>query len=82
MIVSVLPGSSAGAAGLRAGDVITGMEGIMHPTLTDYIRFSSTSKPGETLSISIHRNGLETQVPLPLMSKEEWSKLKTQSSRS
>lgn len=81
MIVSVLRGSPADAAGLRAGDAIIEMGGITHPTLTDFAHFSPTTKPGETLSITFLRGGVETEVPLRLMSKEEWSELQTRSSR-
>ncbi len=73
----VSPGSSAERAGLRAGDVITAVDGLsidtqgrcQHPlygAISARAAMSSLKPVGDTLNLSISRNGSQQQLELPL----------------
>ena len=50
------------AAGLRAGDTITAVDGVATPTWSDFTTAMSGVNPGETVNITYERNGEQTTV--------------------
>ncbi|MDO5722825.1 MAG: trypsin-like peptidase domain-containing protein [Flaviflexus sp.] len=70
VIGEVVPGSPADKAGLREGDAITAIdddEVVSNTSLTGYVRQHA---PGETVTLSIVRDGSATTVDLTLESRE------------
>ncbi len=57
IISSVMDGGAAQAAGLRAGDLITGIPGFQHPTIKDVIDYVQRH-PGRPIEISVNRGQL------------------------
>jgi regulator of sigma E protease len=66
-IAMVTPGSPAEAAGLQAGDAISGVAGIPAATLDDVQR-ATRSNAGQTVPFRIERNGQELTIPVTLRS--------------
>lgn len=56
-IDSVLPGSSAEAAGLKAGDVVKMVDGKPIAKGIDVFKAISDKKPGDTLRVQVERDG-------------------------
>lgn len=55
----VIPGSAAATAGLKKGDVLVGIEGAVASDWTEFARSVKTHKPGDTVRISVSRDGAE-----------------------
>lgn len=55
-VIQVLPDKPAEAAGVVAGDVIVGVDGLQHPRLTDLQNFIDTHR-NEDITVTIDRNG-------------------------
>jgi S1-C subfamily serine protease len=70
LVVSVVPGSPAEAAGIRAGtqgDVIVGVDGIPVRKLIDVLVYiERTKKPGDTVTFTIIREGEALDVEVTL----------------
>ncbi len=62
----VVPGSPAEAAGLAAGDVITAMDGKAVGGLRDYSRLLKGHQPGDTVTLTVLRDGVEKKVEVTL----------------
>ncbi len=56
-VVGVTPGGSADKAGIRAGDIITGIDGTSTPTLAALEGVLAELKPGDTVPVKLSRNG-------------------------
>jgi S1-C subfamily serine protease len=77
-VVSVISGSPAEAAGLKGGnlsisgtpaaggDVITAVDGNNVATVQDISNYINTRTPGDTVTLSILRDGEQTQLQLTL----------------
>lgn len=63
-VVTVDPGSAAYRAGLRKGDVIIAMEHISQPDDDAVLRLFRTAKPGDSLLLTLQRNGNHRVVAL------------------
>ena len=61
-VTEVLPNSSAAAAGLRAGDVITAINGVKIPATSQLGEQVARYKPGDKISITYLRGNKETTV--------------------
>lgn len=68
LIVTVLPGSPADAAGLKVGDVVTAVDGdkvdAKHTLAVRMVAYG----PGDTLTLTVVRNGNTLQLPVTLAS--------------
>ncbi len=75
-ISSVVNNSAAQQAGLRKGDVITGMNGQDIDDYDDLKRVMKSFQPGQTIRLNYRRNGSEERTRVTLGSKtvERWVK--------
>ena len=69
-IVSVSEGSPAAAAGIQEGDLVTGIDDDGVQSSTDLAAAIRAHQPGETVTITLLRNGQETTVEATLVSAE------------
>ncbi len=73
IVIRVLNGSSADAAGLRGvsndsiGDIITGIDGEKMGNMDDLFRYLDKKKIGETINLEVYRDGKSVEVPVKLM---------------
>jgi serine protease Do len=65
-VESVTPNSGAAKGGLAAGDIITKIDGNAMANLTAVIDYIKTKKPGDTIKVTIMRNGQEFTVDVQL----------------
>ena len=65
-IVRVMPNSPAEKAGLRAGDIITGIEGIKVKESSQVQRQVALRKVGSELTLNLSRNNQDINVPVQL----------------
>jgi putative serine protease PepD len=56
-VVTVEPGTAAHRAGLRQGDVIVALDGIVQPDDDAVLRLFRTAKPGDSLLLTLQRDG-------------------------
>jgi serine protease Do len=59
LVANVDPESPAGAAGIKAGDVILGFDGSSVKELRDLPRLVAAAKPGDTAAVLVLRDGKE-----------------------
>ena len=64
-IISIIEGSGAEKAGLLKNDVITGIEGVIIVTPLDFQKVDL--KPGETVTVTVKRDGQLLQFPVEIM---------------
>lgn len=65
-IVNTTPNGSAATAGLEAKDVITKINGKTVTTVPELREMVGRSKVGETLAVTLIRNGKEKEIPVRL----------------
>jgi S1-C subfamily serine protease len=65
-VTLVVSGSPASKAGLKAGDVITSFDGKTITSDTDLTSAVSAAKVGETVTVTVHRDGSTKQLSLTL----------------
>lgn len=70
LIASVEPGDPADKAGLKAGDVITAVNGEKIEDARDLTRVIGRAKPGEQVSISLWRNEKQSQLKIKLGARD------------
>jgi len=68
-VKSVEKDSSAAAAGIKKGDVITGISGNPIKTMNDLNTIKKTRKVGDTLSLNITRDKKNTVIDVTLKDK-------------
>jgi putative serine protease PepD len=61
-VIKVTPGGSAANAGIRGGDVITGVDGVDTPSLGVLEGVLASLKPGDDVPVRVVRNGATTTV--------------------
>jgi len=66
-VTGMNPGSHAGQAGLRVGDLIVSVEGQPTRTTADISRMLNDRQPGEKLRINIVRDRVMSSIYVPLM---------------
>lgn len=71
LIVEVVPGSPAAAAGLEMNDVITEIEGAKAETPTDVSRVINSKKPGDRVEMTVNRGGESRTVTATLIERPE-----------
>jgi len=64
-VVSVLPNTPASGT-LQAGDIITAINGHPVSTMTDFIKFMNTTKPGQVITVEFTRKGVQKSVKITL----------------
>jgi putative serine protease PepD len=65
-VVAVVPGGPADRAGLRAGDIITELDGKPVTSAEDLQAVTLTKKPGDTVKVTYVRNGSQQTTTLTL----------------
>lgn len=66
MVRSIVPGSPADQAGMRVGDAIVQCDAKSVLSLTDFLSQIAGHKPGDTVELSIWRQGKKTSVKVTL----------------
>jgi serine protease Do len=66
-VVEVVPGSPAGAAGIRVGDIIGEIDGNRVRSLTDLHRTLAKRMAGDTVEVVIRRDGERRVFPVQLI---------------
>lgn len=69
-VAQVLNGSPAKEAGLQRGDVIVKIEGTEVKTMEELNKVKNTKKIGDTITLTVNRNGKETDVKVKLASDD------------
>jgi putative serine protease PepD len=69
-VESVTPGQPADIAGLQAGDLITKVDGMVVADSTQLIVTIRAKAPGDTVNLTVERDGQEAQIPLTLASQD------------
>jgi serine protease Do len=75
LISSVTPGTPAEKAGLKAGDIITSIDGQPVKDGDDLVNNISARHPGSTVRIGYLRNGQHMEATVTIFSREEMEKL-------
>lgn len=65
----VAPDSAAAAAGIRSGDVITAVEGVPVFDSIEVIVAIRVHQPGQTISLTVQRDGKERQLQVTLQAQ-------------
>ncbi len=68
-IISIIEGSGAEKAGLQKNDVIIGIEGVPIITPLDFQKVDL--KPGDTVTVTVKRDGQQLQFPVEIMSSPD-----------
>ncbi len=70
LVESVTPGQPAAVAGLQAGDLITKVDGMVVADSTQLIVTIRSKAPGDTVDLTVERDGSQTQIPLTLAAQQ------------
>ena len=65
LILSIIEGSGAEKAGLQKNDIIIGIEGVPIITPLDFQKVDL--KPGETVTVTVNRDGQQLEFPVEIM---------------
>jgi len=65
LVISIIPDSGAEKAGLQSNDLITAINGVVIITPLDFQKIDL--KPGETVTVTVQRNGQQLQLPVEIM---------------
>ncbi|HML35833.1 MAG TPA: trypsin-like peptidase domain-containing protein [Bacillota bacterium] len=74
-VVQIYTDSPAAKAGLKEGDVITGLEGKKIETMTQLISSLFQYRPGDEVKLSVLRNGREMTLKVTLTTMDEAANL-------
>jgi serine protease DegQ len=66
LVQAVVPNSAAAKAGLRAGDVIVGLDGTPVGSVEDLLAALRRHKPGDRVSLKVSRNGKTITIDVTL----------------
>jgi putative serine protease PepD len=70
-VAEVTPGGGAAAAGLQTGDLVTAVDGVKIADATELIVKVRSHAPGDTLTLTVTRNGQTSDVAVTLGSKTD-----------
>ena len=65
LVISIIPDSGAEKAGLQSDDLITAINGVIIITPLDFQKIDL--KPGDTVTVTVQRNGQQLQLPVEIM---------------
>ena len=65
-VESVEEGSAAEEAGIKVGDIVVGIEGKLITGMSEFNEIKNTFSAGDTISVSLYRNGKRTDVDVTL----------------
>ena len=65
LVISIIADGGAEKAGLQSGDLITAINGVVIITPLDFQKIDL--KPGETVTVTVQRNGQQLQLPVEIM---------------
>jgi len=65
-VSEVMPGEAADDAGLRPGDRVEAVDGIRHETFTDFAQAIAEQSPGDTVELTVRRDGQVLELPVEL----------------
>ena len=65
LVISIIPDSGAEKAGLQSDDLITAINGVVIVTPLDFQKIEL--KPGDTVTVTVQRNGQQLQFPVEIM---------------
>ena len=65
----VVPGSPAEKAGLKTGDVVLKLDGKEVANLRDFSEKLKGMNPGQEVTVTLSRDGMETVVPVVLVER-------------
>ena len=71
LLSNINPGSAAEKAGLKAGDIVLAVNGDKLTNSADLVARLYTYKPGQTVQLTILRNGAQSQLPVTLQKLDE-----------
>lgn len=80
-VIQVMPDGNAGAAGVRVGDIITGVNDEACDTPEKLIQEISGTKPGESVSVSILRGTSAMRLKVTLRDREALDAAQTTNQR-
>lgn len=69
LVLSIIEGSGAEKAGLQANDIITAINGVDVRTPLDFQKANIV--PGQTVNVSILRNGQQLELPIVIMPSKD-----------
>jgi TolB-like protein len=70
VVADIMPGSKAGPAGLKIGDVINAIDGRSILNSTDVFMSMFGRKPGEVMSVNVKRRGERLSLQIPLIPRK------------
>jgi putative serine protease PepD len=70
-VAEVTPGGGAAAAGLQTGDLVTAVDGVKIADATELIVKVRSHAPGDTLTLTVTRNGQTSDVSVTLGGKTD-----------
>jgi serine protease Do len=71
LLSDINPGSAAEKAGLKAGDIVLAMNGTAVTDSGDLVSRLYTYHPGDVITMTIQRNGVQSDVPVTLQQLDE-----------
>jgi serine protease Do len=71
LVTEVLPGDAAEKAGIKAGDVILGIDGKPAKDRRELIRMTAALRVGSKVGVQIIRNGKEMTLPLVVAERKD-----------
>lgn len=80
-VAAVSEGSSAQAAGIKVGDIIVGFDGQAVSSASDLMMDVRTKSPGDTVTITVNRDGQELKFEVKLGSDEASQKAKAEAQK-
>lgn len=69
LVARVFEGTSAADAGVQEGDIITVWNGEPVKTVEDWMPLLASHEPGDTITIVVLRDGVETTIPMTLKAR-------------
>jgi Do/DeqQ family serine protease len=71
-VAAIEKGSGADRGGLRKNDIITGIDGLKIVKFSDLTGYIGSKRPGDTVDVTVVRNGKEKHVPVTLFKLETY----------
>ena len=78
---SIMDNSSAGEAGIKAGDVIVGIDSVKISKSSDLLEQIGIHHPGDKINVKVNRNGKEINYKVELANQKGVKKLVAKESR-